>query len=197
MSRGKTLLSVAITAAALGCAAAFYFDAGVISWVASHQDAGLRRAMKAVSRWGDWPLHVTLGLAAAGIAYLGGSRRWMRIFLTMVVACAIAGGFARVVKISTGRARPSVQTDAGWNGPRLGSKHHAFPSGHVAASSAFFGVLTFACWRAGAALLLIPGLIAFSRMYIGAHHFSDVVCAAVLGLICAWLVSRSRLIPVE
>jgi membrane-associated phospholipid phosphatase len=28
-------------------------------------------------------------------------------------------------------------------------------------------------------------LIGFSRIYIGAHYLSDVVCAAVLGILCA------------
>ena len=36
---------------------------------------------------------------------------------------------------------------------------------------------------------LIPILIGFSRMYIGAHYPSDVVCAAVLGTLCALAVA--------
>jgi undecaprenyl-diphosphatase len=41
----------------------------------------------------------------------------------------------------------------------------------------------------GLACLPIPILIGFSRMYIGAHYLSDVVCAAVVGLLCALLVA--------
>jgi len=42
-----------------------------------------------------------------------------------------------------------------------------------------------------------PILIGFSRMYIGAHYLSDVVCAAVLGLACALLVTHFFLRPIE
>ena len=72
----------------------------------------------------------------------------------------------------------------------LSSKYHAFPSGHTAASTAFFAVLLFVHWRIGLACLPIPILIGFSRMYVAAHYLSDVLCAMILGVICAFLVAR-------
>jgi membrane-associated phospholipid phosphatase len=95
-----------------------------------------------------------------------------------------------VVKISTGRARPSVQTAAEWNGPKLNPRYNAFPSGHTAASTAFFATLAFASWRIGLGFLAVPLLIAFSRMYVAAHYLSDVVCATILGLVVAYFVAR-------
>src|SRR4029453_17409392 len=83
---------------------------------------------------------------------------------------------------------PSVHTDTRWGGTRFSSKYHSFPSGHVGASTAFFGVLLITRRRVGLACLPIPILIGFSRMYIGAHYLSDVVCAAVLGTLCAVVV---------
>src|SRR5437870_7430453 len=124
------------------------------------------------------------------IAWWRGSKKWTRIFLSMLIALALAGAAGRVLKISTGRARPSVKTEQAWNGPRFSSKFQSFPSGHVAASTAFFAVLFFVNWRLGLACLPIPLLIGFSRMYVAAHYLSDVVCAAVLGLLCAFLVTR-------
>ena len=61
-------------------------------------------------------------------------------------------------------------------------------------STAFFATLAFASWRVGAAFLLVPLLIAFSRMYVAAHYLSDVVCAGLVGVVCAfvtvyWLLS--------
>ena len=55
---------------------------------------------------------------------------------------------------------------------------------------AFFSALFFAKRPIGLACLPIPILIAFSRMYLGAHYLSDVVCAAVLGFLCALLVAH-------
>jgi membrane-associated phospholipid phosphatase len=169
-------------------ATAFYFDEPVRQFISQHQNRALRNLMSYVSRFGDWPEHVALGLILAGIAWWRGSRKWTRIFLSMLIALAIAGVVGRVIKISTGRARPSVKTEEVWNGPRFSSKYHAFPSGHVAASTAFFGILLFARRRIGLACMPIPLVIGFSRMYVAAHYLSDVVCAAVLGFICAWIV---------
>ncbi len=153
--------------------------------------------MQGVSRYGDWPEHLALGAAMFAIAWSRGSKTWMRIFAAMIVACALAGIGARAVKIATGRARPNVQTEAGWKGPRLSARYNAFPSGHTAASTAFFATLIFAGWRIGTPLLLIPMLIAFSRMYVAAHYLSDVVCAALLGLLAAWLVARCGRFSIE
>jgi membrane-associated phospholipid phosphatase len=99
-----------------------------------------------------------------------------------------------VIKRSIPRARPSVKSELRWGGPRFSTKHHSFPSGHVGASTAFFGVLFFVRRRIALACLPIPMLIGFSRMYIGAHYLSDVVCAAVLGFLCALLVAYFLLI---
>src|SRR6266581_8025785 len=104
-------------------------------------------------------------------------------------------GFAgTVIKRTVPRPRPSVHTDIRWGGPHFSTKYHSFPSGHVGASTAFFGVLLIARRRVGLACLPIPILIGFSRMYIGAHYLSDVVCAAVLGTLCA-LVVASLMFP--
>jgi len=175
-------------AAALLLLASFYGDAGVHIWMMQHQLPALRGFMQAVSKYGDWPEHVVLGLVLLGIVYWRGSKRWQRIFAAMIIACALAGVAARVVKISTGRARPSVQTQAEWNGPRLNPRYNSFPSGHTAASTAFFAALAFASWRIGAGFLVIPILIAFSRMYVAAHHLSDAVCAAMIGAMAAYVV---------
>ena len=153
--------------------------------------------MEAVSRWGDWPSHVVVGFALVGIARLRNNKKWVRIFLSMLIACAVAGAAARILKISVGRARPSVEIEEIWSGPRLSSKYHAFPSGHASSSTAFFAVLFFVNWRIGVACLPIPLLIAASRMYVGAHYLSDVIAAALLGILAAFLVSRLMLRDVQ
>jgi membrane-associated phospholipid phosphatase len=174
--------------------ASFYFDAAVHIWMVQNQNAGVREFMEQASRFGDWPAHVALGLVLIGIAYWRGRKRWVRIFAAMLLACALAGIANRVVKISAGRARPNVLAEARWSGPNFSSSYHAFPSGHTAASTAFFATLAFASWRIGLGLLAIPLLIAFSRLYVGAHYLSDVVCAALLATLVAYLVAR-RMFP--
>jgi len=183
-------------AAGLAIFAAFCLDASAQAWVAQHREAGLKNFMRSVSRFGDWPEHIALGCVLLALAYWRRNKKWMRIAAAMIVACALAGAAARIVKISTGRARPSVQTEAAWNGPNLSARYNAFPSGHTAASTAFFATLAIACWRLGAAFLLIPIVIAFSRMYVAAHYLSDVVCAALIGLVTAYFVAHWILSPI-
>jgi len=179
---------IGIVIAAIAIATAFYFDDAVRDFMAQHQDPMMRNFMRSVSFYGDWPSHLGLGLILLGIAWRRQSKKWMRIFLSMLMALAIAGVIGRGIQIATGRARPSVRTEEVRN--RFSAKYNAFPSGHVAASTAFFGVLIFARHRIGLACLPIPILIGLSRMYLGAHYLSDVACAAVLGIVCAAVVWR-------
>lgn len=72
----------------------------------------------------------------------------------------------------------------------------SFPSGHVLFYIGFFGFLLFLAyslpperrWRTGliSLLFLLIILIGPSRMYLGAHWFSDVMGAYLIGLV--WLV---------
>jgi len=188
---------IGILIAAVAMVAGFHFDHAMVNFIAQHQDRLAKTMMNKVSYFGNWPEHFAVGLVLAGIAWWRGSKKWTRIFLAMLIALALAGLAGRVIKISTGRARPSVKTEEVWKGPRFSSKFHAFPSGHVAASTAFFAVLCFANWRIGLACLPIPLVIGFSRMYVAAHYLSDVVFAAVLGVLCALLTSRLFLREIE
>ena len=181
---------IGIVIAAIAIVIAFRFDDTVRDFIAQHQNPTMRNLMRNVSFFGDWPSHLVLGLLLLGIAWQRHSKKWMRIFLSMLVAMAIAGVAGTAIKRTIPRARPSVKTEFRWGGPRFSTKYHAFPSGHVVASTAFFGVLVFARRRVGLACLPIPILIGLSRMYLGAHYLSDVVCAAVLGILCAAVVWR-------
>jgi membrane-associated phospholipid phosphatase len=191
--KGKTVFYwvIGTLIVAVIIAASFYFDEAVRQFMLAHQNSTTRSVMTNVSRFGDWPEHVLVGLVLVALAQWRGSIEWKRVLLAMLIALAIAGLTGRVLKISTGRARPGVKSEQMWTGPHLtGAKYHSFPSGHVDASMGFFGVLFLARRRLGLACLPIPILIGFSRLYLGAHYLSDVVCAAVLGIICALIVWR-------
>jgi membrane-associated phospholipid phosphatase len=182
------LLVVLIATAAI--ATAFHFDSAVSDFMAHHRDRAVYNFMYYVSRFGDWPEHFALGLILAWVARWRGNRKWTRIFLSMVIAAAIAGVSGHVTKIAVSRARPSVKSEQVEPWSRFNSNYQSFPSGHVAASTAFFGVLLLASWRIGLACLPIVILIAFARLYLAAHYLSDVVCAAVLGILSALLVAH-------
>jgi membrane-associated phospholipid phosphatase len=177
----------------------FHFDDSVRDFMMQQQAPATRNFMRYVSFFGDWPLHAALGLILLGLAWRRGSEEWTRIFLAMLLAMMLAGVAGTVIKHTIPRARPSVHTEIRWGGPRFSSKYEyqSFPSGHVGASTAFFGVFLIARRRVGLACLPIPILIGVSRMYIGAHYLSDVVCAAVLGMLWAFVVAYFLLRPIN
>jgi membrane-associated phospholipid phosphatase len=188
------LIGIGIAATAI--AVSFHFDDSVRDFLIQHQNPALRNFMRYVSLLGDWPTHAAVGLLLLVLAWRRGSKEWMRIFLAMLLAMMLTGVVGSVIKRTVPRARPSVKSELHWGGPRFSTKYHSFPSGHVGASTAFFGVLLFARRRVGLACLPIPILIGFSRMYIGAHYLSDVVCAAVLGFLCALVVAYFLLLQI-
>jgi undecaprenyl-diphosphatase len=181
---------IGIAIAAIAIAVSFHFDDTVRDFMMQHQDPAMRNFMRYVSLFGDWPLHAVVGLVLLGFAWRRGSEEWTRIFLAMLLAMMLAGVADTIIKRTVPRARPSVHAETRWGGPRFTSKYQSFPSGHVGASTAFFGVLLIARRRVGLACLSIPILIGFSRMYLGAHYLSDVMCAAVLGIFCALVVGH-------
>jgi membrane-associated phospholipid phosphatase len=190
ITRRRKICSILIAALA-AVALAFFVDAFFTAWVDAHASVSLKHAAFLVSRFGDWPAHVAAGFIGAAVAFFAHRRDWLRIFLAMLIGCALAGVAARAIKIGTGRARPLVKTETVWNGPRLSAKYNAFPSGHVASSTAFFATLFFARRKIGAPFLLIPIVIAAARIFAGAHYLSDVTFAVALGLACAVLSTNA------
>lgn len=170
--------------------ASFRFDGAVHTWQHIHRWKNIPQLSRNVTRATDWPTHLIAGLSLVGLAWWRGNKKWTRVFLAMILAGALAGGTAYVLKLSTGRARPSVRVEKVWSGPDLRQNFQSFPSGHTAFTSGFFGVLFFVSWRRGLLFLPIPIFVAFSRVFLGAHYLSDVVCAAVLGLLCAFIIAR-------
>jgi undecaprenyl-diphosphatase len=93
----------------------------------------------------------------------------------------------RIVKPLVGRDRPYVSVA---EIPVIGGRPHdsSFPSGHAANSAAGAFVLSrlapggWICWWA------LAIAIAYSRVYVGVHYPLDVVCGALLGLMCAMFV---------
>jgi membrane-associated phospholipid phosphatase len=186
-------IALGIFSVVLVCA--FWFDDSVQEFIKHHRNRPTWVAMRRTSRVGDWPAHFAVGLLLAILAWLRGSNKWTRIFLSMLLACALAGVATRVIKVTVGRARPAMAATEEWRGPTFYSRSQAFPSGHTASSTAFFAVLFFANRRLGLICSPIPVLIAFSRIYTAQHYLSDVVAAAFLGLLCAFIITRVSIFP--
>jgi membrane-associated phospholipid phosphatase len=161
-------------------------DVNLAQWLHARSTPLLTQTMLVVTDLHD-PL--VLSPAAALIAvYLMWKKRWYAMW---TVVLGIEGGMLLnlLAKQVFHRTRPS------FDNPLLTLTTYSFPSGHVVASTVFYGVLaalliSHTCsWRRALCILLIAlcmvVLVAFSRMYLGAHYLSDVLAAFLEGI--AWL----------
>jgi len=137
--------------------------------------------MKFISLFGSQVVFVFSAVAAV---YYAWRRKWLRVTLW---ALAVAGGevLNLLLKSVFNRPRPSFAD------PLTIEQYTSFPSGHAMMSFIAYGLLAyFMCisiqsQRAriivvfSAALIVL--LIGISRMYLGAHYFSDVVSGFLVG----------------
>jgi undecaprenyl-diphosphatase len=65
---------------------------------------------------------------------------------------------------------------------------YSFPSGHTASSFTVFGVFYFLNLKYKWAVFFMVFLIAFSRIYLGVHYFTDIIGGIILGMSVAFIV---------
>jgi membrane-associated phospholipid phosphatase len=150
------------------------------------RNSALDTLMITVTELGDTPVVVAIAVMVS--VWLIHNRAWRAVRYWLL---AIAGGSAinSAIKIAMQRARPG---DLHYDGVSVFS----FPSGHSTTNVVLYGFLAIMImrevspkWRVlvvvGAALM--TGAIAFSRLYLGAHWWSDVIGGIGFGTL--WLAT--------
>jgi membrane-associated phospholipid phosphatase len=192
-TRALSIWLIAILLGVLLVIVAFSLDESVHRWQQQHVLKNSALLRRNITRVTDWPVHVVAGLVLAAFARWRGNKKWTRIFVSMIAAGALAGTSAYVLKVATGRVRPSVAVEKVWGRPGLQQNYQSFPSGHTAFSAGFFAALFIGSWRIGLFCLPIPIFVAFTRVFLGAHYLSDVVVAFILGILSAILIAHLML----
>lgn len=126
-------------------------------------------------------------MAAIAIAYTG-STFWHDVgehaFISMVASSLLV----LVVKRAVKRSRPALELQA-----QAPPDRFSFPSGHSAA------VFALAVSMFGVSPLLVPpmlvvaGLVAYARMYLGVHYPLDVGVGSLIGLVTGSVVAAMNL----
>ncbi len=112
------------------------------------------------------------------------TRSWGLILLLSMLLGLIIGEV--VLKNLICRVRPCnlVEVQMLINKP----SSFSFPSGHTCSSFAAATVLMKMDKRFGIGALVIASLIGFSRLYNYVHFPTDVLCGAILGVVCGFVM---------
>ncbi|KAA0015769.1 phosphatase PAP2 family protein [Salinicola corii] len=142
-------------------------------------------AMLVITEMGDG--FVTTSLTLAITAWFLIKRSWYSAAY-WVIAVGGAALFTPGIKAWVQWPRPTANLYSGW-------ELFSFPSGHATINTVLYGFLAYLIarssparwhrWIIGTAYLIIF-MIAFSRLYLGAHWFADVVAGMSLGT--AWVI---------
>jgi len=194
-------LAIAGWAAFLGAGALFFaiawnvsarsslaaLDVQVAMWLHAHATPALTAIMLAVTQ-----LHSTVAMTVLSVVFAVALARLRERYWILTLACSVGGAMLLnlLLKQAYERARPH------FDDPLVTLGTYSFPSGHTTAAVAFYGVLAaflvsrFYDRRLRAAIatgaIAMIALVAFSRLYLGAHYLSDVLAALCSST--AWLV---------
>ena len=184
---------LAVAAAVDGGSLLLRVDEPVQRAVEARRAAWLDPAVRAVSHLGG----VTVVVAGLAVLLVLCWRRCRSLALVLLAATLARPLLEWTLKTIVDRPRPDLARMVPGNGP-------SFPSGHVMAAVALWGLLPpivavltrrrALWWASVVTSALVIGLVAISRVYLGVHWLLDVTGGLVLGSLyllgLEWLLDR-------
>jgi membrane-associated phospholipid phosphatase len=160
--------------------------------IQSFQNPTLNTVMEMISWFGYFPGSIVM-VALAALVFLIGKYKREALFMLLT---GLAGLVSTIFKVMVNRPRPSEPLVHVFKK----ASQQSFPSGHVLFYVVYFGMLTLLMIQlkeipkiirisVSAISLFLIFTIPFSRIYLGAHWFTDVVGGALLGLVCLYTLS--------
>jgi len=154
------------------------FDIRVSQFLSGFRSPAVIRFFTIVTAFGNWAVVAALAVAVSFLLLLYQRSHWL-IGLWIALSCNQI--LINVIKVIFYRKRPELAF--------YSETTYSFPSGHSAASVAFFGIATHILIReriapisltiAGALCAIL--LIGTSRLVLGEHYLSDVLNGYLIG----------------
>lgn len=155
-------------------------DLSVNLWAASANTGFFTSAAKAISVIFDTTAMIVYSFVLAIILFAFHHRRYGLLLLGAMTADALLVTFFKTAIMSP-RPPNGIMVETGYS----------FPSGHTTSCVVFFGVLTYFVWKQWGSVkvkaltaglyLSVTAIVAFDRIYLNVHWFSDIVGSVFLG----------------
>jgi membrane-associated phospholipid phosphatase len=167
-------------------AATRLLDDRITAWFQQHATPPLTTMFRVATFFGS-VIFLTSATAVTALALA--IKRWRYRLLILVLVMGGGSLLNLLLKHFFHRQRPVMEN------PLVTLASYGFPSGHTMGSTIFYGSLALIVgysvrsWRTRVLLASIAGVvvvaIGVSRIYLGAHYFTDVIGAIAISL--AWL----------
>lgn len=168
-----------------------FIDLKISLEIQEHHNLTIDHLMTFISWFGNMPVSVITVAVAALLFFIFNYRREAAFTLLTL----LSGLISTVIKLLINRPRPTKDL------VRIIeiTRQQSFPSGHTLFYTVFFGFmiiimanLKFVNYYVRISVTVLSGgmilLIPFSRIYLGAHWFTDVLGGAMLGILCLFVI---------
>ena len=177
-------------AARSGEGGAAAFDRAIAQFLLEYRSPALTGRVMEVSALGSAPVLAVFALLACSVVLR--ARDWVG-FLHLGVAMLGAGVWARLLQVMFERERPDTLL------PFIVVTAGSFPSAHMFGATASYATFAFLYARHAPGLIaeatccvltcILVLLIGLTRIYLGAHHATDVMAGIAAGAAWAFLVA--------
>jgi undecaprenyl-diphosphatase len=168
-----------------------WLDGAIAQHVHPHIGPRRTRIALALTQIGSPIFIVPTTLAAALVSAIVRRSAWTGI--VVIATVGLVGVASTVGKQVFTAAHPPL------TGPATLGLGHTFPSGHVSAALALTGIVAIACGAKPRHVLVwlgiaaVTAIVAATRIYLGAHWFSDTLGGVFLG--CGAVFAGAALLP--
>ena len=120
------------------------------------------------------------------LLYFFGNEKGKHVSKIIIIVLIVVYIITAAIKFGVMRPRPYTQLST--LVPVMFETDPAFPSGHTSIATAMSYILSkkYNKWY----LMIIPIMVAFTRLYFGVHYPSDVIAGFMVGLLISYLLEK-------